>query len=176
MITPLWVALVVMISVYANRQRAMLRGMARIHIVMIVAWAVLWALVLLGSFACAAAVVVAGRRPGAGDSPARRSTFRPAAAGAVTTSAQHPRHGLDEVIHAPSRFSIMATLSAVEKAEFAFVRDRVEISDSVLSKQASPLEQAGYVKIKKGYVGKRPAPGSYSRRPAGLPTSHTSMS
>jgi hypothetical protein len=50
-ITPLWVAFVVAISVYANRQRAMLRGMARIHNVMIAAWAVLWALVLLGSFA-----------------------------------------------------------------------------------------------------------------------------
>jgi DNA-binding MarR family transcriptional regulator len=74
----------------------------------------------------------------------------------MTTSAQHPRHELDEVIHAPIRFSIMATLSAVDKADFAFVRDTVEISDSVLSKQANALEQAGYVKIKKGYVGKRP--------------------
>ena len=50
----------------------------------------------------------------------------------------------------------MATLSSMDSAEFAFVRDIVEISDSALSKQASVLEQAGYVKIKKGYVGKRP--------------------
>ena len=69
---------------------------------------------------------------------------------------QHPRHGLDEVIHAPVRFSIVATLSGVDQAEFAFVRDIVEISDSVLSKQVTVLEQAGYVKVKKGYVGKRP--------------------
>lgn len=69
---------------------------------------------------------------------------------------QHPRHGLDDVIHAPIRFSIMATLSAVDKAEFSLVRDTVEISDSALSKQATVLEQAGYVRIKKGYVGKRP--------------------
>lgn len=69
---------------------------------------------------------------------------------------QHPRHHLDEVIHAPVRFSIVATLSAVDQAEFAFVRDTVEISDSVLSKQVAVLEQAGYVKVKKGYVGKRP--------------------
>lgn len=69
---------------------------------------------------------------------------------------QHPRHGLDEVIHAPVRFSIVATLAGLDRAEFAFVRDTVEISDSVLSKQVSVLEQAGYVLVKKGYVGKRP--------------------
>ena len=68
----------------------------------------------------------------------------------------HPRHGLDEVIHAPVRFSIVATLSSVDRAEFAFVRDTVEISDSVLSKQVTVLEQAGYVNVQKGYVGKRP--------------------
>lgn len=72
------------------------------------------------------------------------------------TATHHPRHGLDEIIHAPVRFSIMATLIGVEKAEFGFVRDTVEISDSVLSKQSAVLEQAGYIKIKKGYVGKRP--------------------
>ncbi|MGK5553120.1 winged helix-turn-helix domain-containing protein [Actinomadura kijaniata] len=68
----------------------------------------------------------------------------------------HPRHGLDEVVHAPVRFSVMAVLAAAEKAEFAYVRDTVEVSDSVLSKQAATLEKAGYVKIVKGYVGKRP--------------------
>lgn len=50
----------------------------------------------------------------------------------------------------------MASLSGVERAEFSFVRDTVEISDSVLSKQVSMLEAAGYLKVKKGYVGKRP--------------------
>jgi DNA-binding MarR family transcriptional regulator len=67
-----------------------------------------------------------------------------------------PRHRLDEVIHAPVRFSIMATLAAADKAEFSFVRDTVEVSDSVLSRQVSTLEAAGYVKVTKGYVGKRP--------------------
>lgn len=69
---------------------------------------------------------------------------------------KHPRHGLDELIHAPIRLSILATLSAVDRAEFSFVRDTVEISDSALSKQISALERAGYVTVKKGYVGKRP--------------------
>lgn len=68
----------------------------------------------------------------------------------------HPRHELDETIHSPVRFSIIATLAAAETAEFGFVRDTVEVSDSVLSKHVSTLERAGYVSVDKGYVGKRP--------------------
>lgn len=73
-----------------------------------------------------------------------------------TTEGQHARHRLDELIHAPVRLSIVAALAQVDEAEFAHVRDTVEISDSVLSKQATQLEAAGYVKIRKGHVGKRP--------------------
>src|SRR5690606_38318953 len=69
---------------------------------------------------------------------------------------EHPRHRLDELIHPPVRFSIMATLAASDEAEFAFVRDLVDVSDSVLSKQVALLEGAGYLKVRKGYVGKRP--------------------
>jgi len=63
---------------------------------------------------------------------------------------------LDPVIHAPTRLRITALLAAAEEVEFAFVRDTVEITDSALSKQVSTLEKAGYVKVTKGYVGKRP--------------------
>ncbi len=72
------------------------------------------------------------------------------------TDPQHPRHRLDDVIHQPVRFSIVATLAAPTEAEFGFVRDTVQISDSVLSKQVAVLEAAGYVEVRKGYVGKRP--------------------
>ena len=73
-----------------------------------------------------------------------------------TTDGQHARHRLDKLIHAPVRLSIVAALAQVDEAEFAHVRDTVEVSDSVLSKQATQLEAAGYVKIRKGHVGKRP--------------------
>ncbi|MEV5885745.1 transcriptional regulator [Streptomyces sp. NPDC052020] len=63
---------------------------------------------------------------------------------------------LDPVIHAPVRLQIVSLLAAASEAEFAFVRDSLEISDSVLSKHAAALENAGYVEIRKGYVGKRP--------------------
>lgn len=63
---------------------------------------------------------------------------------------------LDPVIHAPARLQIVSLLAAATEAEFAFVRDSLQVSDSVLSKHASALENAGYVEIRKGHVGKRP--------------------
>ena len=68
----------------------------------------------------------------------------------------HPRHRLDPLIHAPIRLSIMAYLSEVDRAEFGLVRDAVELTAPALSKQVSLLEEAGYVTVEKGYVGKRP--------------------
>jgi DNA-binding MarR family transcriptional regulator len=74
----------------------------------------------------------------------------------TSTASGHARHRLDEVIHAPVRFSIVASLAAADEAEFSAVRDTVEISDSVLSRQVGTLEAAGHVKVGEGYVGKRP--------------------
>jgi DNA-binding transcriptional ArsR family regulator len=62
----------------------------------------------------------------------------------------------DELIHAPTRLSIVALLAATEWAEFRFIRDSVAMSDSALSKQLTVLEDAGYVEIRKSFVGKRP--------------------
>ncbi|MEV4251639.1 transcriptional regulator [Spirillospora sp. NPDC049652] len=63
---------------------------------------------------------------------------------------------LDPVIHAPVRLQIVSLLATAAEAEFSFVRDNLEVSDSVLSKHAAALETAGYVHIRKGHVGKRP--------------------
>ena len=67
----------------------------------------------------------------------------------------HPRYALDNLLGHPVRFSITALLVAAQKAEFSFVRDHVEVTDSMLSKQVGTLEQAGYLKVDKGFVGKR---------------------
>ncbi|MEV6978358.1 transcriptional regulator [Kitasatospora sp. NPDC093806] len=67
----------------------------------------------------------------------------------------HPRKSLDAVIHAPVRFSITAALAAVDEADFRTLRDAVEVTDSALSKQIALLEEAGYVKVRKAFLGKR---------------------
>jgi DNA-binding MarR family transcriptional regulator len=58
--------------------------------------------------------------------------------------------GLDPLIHAPARLQVLATLSAVSEAEFATLRDVLDVSDSVLSKHISALADAGYVRSRKG--------------------------
>ena len=62
----------------------------------------------------------------------------------------------DELIHAPTRLAIIALLAATEEADFKFIRDSVALSDSALSKQLITLDEAGYVQIRKGFIGKRP--------------------
>ncbi|MFJ7205381.1 winged helix-turn-helix domain-containing protein [Streptomyces sp. NPDC098789] len=71
-------------------------------------------------------------------------------------SGSHPRHALEPLLNAPVRLSVVAALAPLDRAEFAFVRDLVEVSDSVLSKQVSALETAGWVAVVKGRVARRP--------------------
>ncbi|WP_411147011.1 winged helix-turn-helix domain-containing protein [Streptomyces sp. x-80] len=54
------------------------------------------------------------------------------------------------------RFSIVAALVSVDEAAFTTLREAIEITDSALSRQIVLLEQAGYVKVRKTFVGKRP--------------------
>ena len=62
----------------------------------------------------------------------------------------------DELIHAPTRLAIVSLLAAAQWADFKYIRDELGLSDSALSKQLSTLESAGYVEIRKRFVGKRP--------------------
>lgn len=56
----------------------------------------------------------------------------------------------DGVIHAPGRLQICAILSGVDEAEFGLIRDRIGVSELVLSKHLKLLEEAGYTKLTKG--------------------------
>jgi len=62
----------------------------------------------------------------------------------------------DELIHAPTRLSLVSLLAATEWADFKYLRDAARLSDSALSKQLTTLEDAGYVDIRKTFVGRRP--------------------
>jgi DNA-binding MarR family transcriptional regulator len=64
---------------------------------------------------------------------------------------------LDPLIHPINRLSICGLLAAgADWVEFAALRDAAGISDSVLSKQSRVLEDAGYVEVRKGAIGRRP--------------------
>lgn len=61
----------------------------------------------------------------------------------------------DELIHPSTRLSLVATLAGAEWADFAFLRDRLALSDSALSKQLATLEKAGYVATERRLTGRR---------------------
>jgi DNA-binding MarR family transcriptional regulator len=63
---------------------------------------------------------------------------------------------LDAVLQPPTRLKLMSMLTAVTEAEFAVLREGLEVSDSVLSKQVTALADAGYVRSRKGvHLGRR---------------------
>ncbi|MEV4641347.1 transcriptional regulator [Actinoplanes sp. NPDC049548] len=62
----------------------------------------------------------------------------------------------DPVLSTTTRLSLVAFLAATTEADFASVRDAVGLTDSNLSKHATALEAAGYISVRKGYVGRRP--------------------
>lgn len=62
--------------------------------------------------------------------------------------------GLDPVLNAPKRLAVMAVLTSSTSADFGFLRAHLGVSDSDLSKQASLLESAGYLVIKKSGRGR----------------------
>lgn len=61
----------------------------------------------------------------------------------------------DELIHPSTRLSLMATLAMTDWADFAFLKERLQLSDSALSKQLTTLEQAGYIATERRYDGRR---------------------
>jgi DNA-binding MarR family transcriptional regulator len=62
----------------------------------------------------------------------------------------------DPQLATPVRLTVVALLGAAAEVEFGTVRDAAQLSDSALSKLAAALEAVHYVRIRKGYVGKRP--------------------
>lgn len=63
---------------------------------------------------------------------------------------------IDDVIHGRLRLGVMAYLSAVSPAVFGELREKVGATDGNLSTHLKKLEEAGYVRQEKLFVGKKP--------------------
>jgi DNA-binding MarR family transcriptional regulator len=63
---------------------------------------------------------------------------------------------IDRLVHEPARMMIMAYLYVVESADFLFLRNQTGLTGGNLSSHLSKLEEAGYVEVKKEFVGKIP--------------------
>ena len=66
---------------------------------------------------------------------------------------------LNETIHQTVRLRIMAslvTLSENEEVEFTYLRDLLEVTDGNLGAHLRKLEEAGYIRITKAFVERKP--------------------
>lgn len=63
---------------------------------------------------------------------------------------------LDDLIHSRIRLAVMAVLASVKRAEFTFIRDKINATDGNLSTHLRKLEENGYVAINKRFEGRKP--------------------
>lgn len=68
----------------------------------------------------------------------------------------HPVDGLDDVVHQRARLGILAILDEAGKADFAYLRDALSLTDGNLAKHLETLEQVNLVRIAKRFEDKRP--------------------
>jgi len=63
---------------------------------------------------------------------------------------------IDEIIHGRLRLGVMAYLANAEVADFIELKTLLEVTQGNLSIQLRKLEEAGYVGIEKGFLGRKP--------------------
>ena len=63
---------------------------------------------------------------------------------------------VNKLIHAPIRLGIMTILNSVKEVNFIYLREKLDVTDGNLSSHMEKLEKAGYVKVKKSFVDKKP--------------------
>lgn len=74
----------------------------------------------------------------------------------MTEQGEHPTQRLDDVVHQRVRLGILAVLAEADRADFAYLRDALALTDGNLSRHLAVLEAAGHVRIRKVFEGKRP--------------------
>ncbi len=63
---------------------------------------------------------------------------------------------LDPLLHSELRLGIMSILVSVEEADFTYLKDQCNATSGNISVQLDKLQRAGYIEVKKEFVGKRP--------------------
>ena len=64
--------------------------------------------------------------------------------------------GLNREFESRVRLGIMSVLMVNDKAEFKTLKELLELTDGNLASHLSALEKAGYVKVKKQFVDRKP--------------------
>jgi DNA-binding MarR family transcriptional regulator len=67
----------------------------------------------------------------------------------------HPVNGLDDLVHQRVRLGILTIAHEARRVEFGYLRSTLELTAGNLSQHLATLENAGLVRIDKGYEGRR---------------------
>lgn len=62
---------------------------------------------------------------------------------------------LNPLLHSQLRLGVMSILMNVEEADFIYLKEKTESTAGNLSVQLDKLYAAGYISVKKGFVGKK---------------------
>ncbi len=73
-----------------------------------------------------------------------------------TVASPTPAEELDRLIHERIRLGIVSALAANETLTFAELRDVLKTTDGNLSVHARKLEEAGYIRVTKGFEDRKP--------------------
>ncbi len=68
----------------------------------------------------------------------------------------HPSQRLDDAVHQRTRLGILAVLCEGGRADFAYLRNTLELTDGNLSRSLTRLQDVGYVRAEKVIDGRRP--------------------
>jgi DNA-binding MarR family transcriptional regulator len=68
----------------------------------------------------------------------------------------HPTTGLDDTVHQRHRLGILVITSKAREADFGYLRQALGLTSGNLSTHLTVLEEAGLVRVEKGYEGRRP--------------------
>ena len=66
---------------------------------------------------------------------------------------------IDRIIHAPARLRIMAALTALSpraELDFSTLSKSLDLTDGNLGAHLQTLEEAGYIKIEKSFIRRKP--------------------
>lgn len=62
---------------------------------------------------------------------------------------------LDPLLHSQLRLAVISILMSVDEANFVYLKEKTEATAGNLSVQIDKLSNAGYIQVKKEFVGKK---------------------
>ena len=75
-------------------------------------------------------------------------------------------NGLDTIVHGPVRLGILTLLHLDGPLDFTALKKRLDVPDGAMGTHLQKLEEEGYIRVKKEFIGKRPR-STYHLLPAG---------